>query len=557
MLVRPGVEFDVRDGIVEVAGATLLVDRGTHVHDPWADAGPLQVASELGRPPFPRRPVVVFAATAADPALAEWSRLLVNRLVRRDIEARLALPTVATGLHLTRPCTPGAESVRALDPDVVIALDTDAAAQADAWCEGNRSTTVIELIDDPSITLELVSWQVGHASGRVRARISRRVDAPALAATVRRFCAGPQPVAPSDVTAAASARPVVREQWTDSGRARRTCVVVTGDLDAGAQAHVDGLHDHLEAAGVAVTEAPTARGIPDGATAATLTVLVGVDGAPGVNRLVEARRAAGSATVVDLRACDVAERSGPGGLALTPEAARMATACGMAISAGDAGHVAATAIGVRALMVPTMITRTRAAELRHAIGVRDPGPEAVIGWYTCSEGSTAAYLDAVADGLARLLADRADVRVELAGASDRVPSALRRHARVTQTTGWPEPEQVAGWSVHVFTPAIVDGVVAGDAGILAEAAYAAVPSILPLPARAASDGHGAADLTIANYDDPQAWTAALRPLLDDEPKRLHCAHEAARWSTAVHAPSAAKATANRFLGWALYNGSAE
>ena len=122
--------------------------------------------------------------------LASWSTGSCGATSKRASRC----PTVATGLHLTRPCRPEQASIRALDPDVVVALDTDAAAQVDAWCEGNRSTTVIELIDDPSITLELVSWQIGHASGRVRARIGRRVDAPALAATVRRLCAGPQPL---------------------------------------------------------------------------------------------------------------------------------------------------------------------------------------------------------------------------------------------------------------------------------------------------------------------------------------------------------------------------
>ena len=88
------------------------------------------------------------------------------------------------------------------------------------------------------------------------------------------------------MTAAASARPVVREQWTDPGRgAHGPCVVVTGDLDAAAQARVDGLVDHLEAAGVRGGAGAARRaGSRTARPRATLTVLVGVDGAPGVDR---------------------------------------------------------------------------------------------------------------------------------------------------------------------------------------------------------------------------------------------------------------------------------
>src|SRR4051812_24771663 len=60
VLVRPGIACAIRDGAVEVASGTVLVDPGAHVHDPHRAPGPLEVASEQGRPPFPRRPVVVF-----------------------------------------------------------------------------------------------------------------------------------------------------------------------------------------------------------------------------------------------------------------------------------------------------------------------------------------------------------------------------------------------------------------------------------------------------------------------------------------------------------------
>jgi hypothetical protein len=60
VLIRPHVEFEVTDGRVEVAGDSLLVDPGAHVHDPFRPVGVHLPASELCRPPFPRRAVVVF-----------------------------------------------------------------------------------------------------------------------------------------------------------------------------------------------------------------------------------------------------------------------------------------------------------------------------------------------------------------------------------------------------------------------------------------------------------------------------------------------------------------
>src|SRR4029079_19534291 len=158
------------------------VDPGAHTHDPHAPIGALEIGSERGRPPFPRRPVMVFLAV--DTPADEWLTRLVNRLVRRDVEARIAAPEVATGLHLTRPCRAEEGSIRALAPDVVVTLDDAAAAQVDAWCEGDRSTVVVAFDRDLRDPMELVSWQIGRTSGRLRARIGPRVDAPAFASLV-------------------------------------------------------------------------------------------------------------------------------------------------------------------------------------------------------------------------------------------------------------------------------------------------------------------------------------------------------------------------------------
>ena len=233
VLVRPNVEFAVRDGRVEVDGGAVLVDPGAHVHDPFRAIGPLEPASERGRPPFPRRPVVVFLAgdsqlDASAEARADWMRRLVNRLVRRDVEARIAVPHLPASeagsgpaLHLTRPCLAGEATIRALAPDVVVTLDATAAARIGAWCAGNRSTVVVafdETLDDP---MELVSWNIEHASGRLRARIGPRVDAPAFASLVVRLCAGPHPAPPADEPELLHVRAPVREHWTGTPRVPR------------------------------------------------------------------------------------------------------------------------------------------------------------------------------------------------------------------------------------------------------------------------------------------------------------------------------------------------
>src|SRR5689334_15473 len=147
VLVRAGVPFSVDDGRVSVDRGAVVVDPGAHAHDPHHPLGPLVAASGRGRPPFPRRPVVVFLGCEAPGD--DWLVRLVNRLVRRDVEARIAVPDVVAGLHLTRPCRAEEASIRALAPDVVVTLDDAAAARVDDWCAGDRSTVAVAF--DPSL----------------------------------------------------------------------------------------------------------------------------------------------------------------------------------------------------------------------------------------------------------------------------------------------------------------------------------------------------------------------------------------------------------------------
>ena len=133
--MRPHVGFEIRDGRVEVAEGSVLVDPGAYAHDPHRTFGPLLDASERGKPPFPRRPVVVFlgceparrrlAATAREPAGAPRRRGAYRAARRR--RGCASDPAVR--------CRREA-SIRALAPDVVVTLDDVAAANVDALARG-------------------------------------------------------------------------------------------------------------------------------------------------------------------------------------------------------------------------------------------------------------------------------------------------------------------------------------------------------------------------------------------------------------------------------------
>ena len=49
---------------------------------------------------------------------------------------------------------------------------------------GDRATVVVDFDPDLPVPMELVSWQIGRAEGRRRARIGQWVDVPEFAALV-------------------------------------------------------------------------------------------------------------------------------------------------------------------------------------------------------------------------------------------------------------------------------------------------------------------------------------------------------------------------------------
>ncbi len=580
VLLRPHVEFAVRDGSVDVEAGSVVVDPGAQVHDPHRPIGPLEPASRQGRPPFPRRPVVVFLG--CEPVVrADWLRRLVNRLVRHDVEARIATPASAydggfPGAHLTRPCLAGEATIHTLTPDVVVTLDAQAAANIDAWCRGDRSTVVVAFDPNLSEPMEVVSWQIGQACGRLRARIGPWVDVAAFASLVGRLCAGPHPIPPSDRSETPDMKTPVHEHWTSRGATHPAdrCVVMTGTLDASAAARIEGLVDNLEAAGVPVTVVRQSGGddVADDVRAAIghagLLVVAGVAPTSDVDASIAARRLAGLSTAVDLGLADLdaGPDAGPADVAatgpvLTSAAATLCQACDLVFSPAGALHSAGDTCGRRALVVPTLLTRARAAALRDARtsgepgdpgDPGDPGGLLVIGWRIGAAPNRPVYAAAVADGIARILTEHRD-RVEIAGNVDDIPTELRGHDRVTVIPDADlDPETIAGWALQVWTPTLLGAEIVDDARLFDEASCAGVPTVMPADACTGVDGFVSPNVLVQSVDRADDWYDAFHHVLDDAGRRGRRAHEAARRADALDAPAAAKAVVSRVMGVARY-----
>jgi hypothetical protein len=188
-MVRPGVEFEVGDDFVEVGHGALLTDRGATAHDPWRALGVLADASPLGHP-LANRPVVLFLGFERDPYLADWVRTMVNHLVGRDVEGRIAVPAPTGGLHLTKPCAPTRESLRALEPEVIVALDDDAVERSAAWL-GRRRFGLVRLTPDTTAAVAVEPARIGWWRRGVQAKIGRGID-PASMADLARDMAPPR-----------------------------------------------------------------------------------------------------------------------------------------------------------------------------------------------------------------------------------------------------------------------------------------------------------------------------------------------------------------------------
>jgi hypothetical protein len=286
---------------------------------------------------------------------------------------------------------------------------------------------------------------------------------------------------------------------------------------------------------------------------ADLVILAGVAPSPDLDALLAARHAAQLRTAIDLNAgdLDVAPSQGRPGPALTPTAAALSEACELVMSPAGALHTAARASGRYALVVPTVLTRARAAALRDARADLDPAAVRVIGWRVGRpDGSRPGYDAAAAEGIARILTEHGD-RVEIVGDVDAVPAELRGHDRVTVVTE-PDAQTIAGWAVHVWTPTLLDGEIVDDARMFEEASCAGVPTVMTAAAGAGVDGYVSPHVLVESCDRGDDWYDALHHVLDDPARRTRRAHEAARRADALDSPAASKAVVTRIMGLARY-----
>jgi hypothetical protein len=187
-MVRRGVSFETGGELVTLARGELLLDPGVAVHDPWQPVADTADASPTGRP-LDARPVALFLGVERDPYLADWVRVVVNGLVRRGVEGRIAIPEPTGGLHLTKPCAPTEASVDALKPGVVVALDDQAADLVATWV-GHRPFGLVRLTPDTTAAVTVERAHVGRSRERPIGIIGRGIDPDSMAELVRRLDLG-------------------------------------------------------------------------------------------------------------------------------------------------------------------------------------------------------------------------------------------------------------------------------------------------------------------------------------------------------------------------------
>ena len=193
--------------------------------------------------------------------------------------------------------------------------------------------------------------------------------------------------------------------------------------------------------------------------------------------------------------------------------------------------------------------------MREAYRERPSGPAArpIVGWHVGSQKvRKPSYFDAVASALASLLEQRPSLHVHVVGEPSAVPAHLKRHERVTTTVGAVDATTLASWSVHAWTPALSNGVLVDDRARRLRGSHAGVPSLMPVPGRAAVDGFVAPQLLVQDFETPDAWAASFQRLIDDVSMRSMLSRQEALRSHAVHGAVAARAVVQRFLGWAFY-----
>jgi len=567
VLLRHPVPHDVLDDRIRLTSepgkpgskdAVILVDPGS-VAVAVEPRSPLAPADPSGIPPFRWRPVVLFLAGDADPGRAAIAHRQVDALLDHDIEARLAVPTAPPGTHRTQPCLPVQASVRALVPDCIVALDPAALDRANEWSHGNRTTVVIELDADlAGDRVELVPWTIGHARGRLRARVGGDLAPAPFAALVNRLCSGPQPEAPTEATEPARASSpapgavnvTLGDRVPGEPAAAPTRRVWVQRADGAPGPLLAGLIDHLTAAGHEVIELEP--GSPAAAHAGDIVLRDGRSAAPVPTRPGDPAEPAAPPLVIvldEVAGPDTAEGPHPWSRrGHDPGPAGAPPFAGVVVASGALGPRGAATIddSVARIGLPVLPTRARAQALRAAADRRFAPATPILGWTAAGPGEPgAATTTAVVEAVGRLLDRHRDLHVDIVGAPVAARDAFAGHDRVALRSGPPDPDTLATWVAQIWTP---EPGTPGDDRAVGDAALAGVPTVL-----AVADAHrvgGLADrrLAVDPPTDPDRWVSVVELLLVDERRATaaDCARDRARALVDGDAPAL---TVRRLIGW--------
>jgi hypothetical protein len=519
IVVRPDVHCEEVGGSIRPGTGRVLLDPGAFVLDTSAPPGPLLTASSDARPVFPCRPVVLLLGCEPGADVGAWAGEMADALVPLEVDARVAVPAPAPRCSSSRPCRPDIDSVRTLDPDVVIALDQPALDALASWIpDHRRATTIIAL--DPDVRGEpiLVSWRLGRARDRLRARIGTHTDPVALAALVARLASGPHPRPPalrvrSLPSESGAPHDDVPEGAIADDRGPRSLVVITGALD-GADDRTAGLVESARSVGHDVEVVALTTHVPPAARHADLVILRSVPTCDTISQVIELRTQAGLPTVLDVGPGDIELDPDHRPPTLTERAEHLVRACRLATTPSSTVAEATRDLGAEALMLPSIPT-TAVVERLDLAGVRDAESEVrLVGWRLDAPGTPGA--EVVGGALRTLLDERPGLIVQILGDPAEIPEVLTVHARAAVTPGDDDPASLAAWSVQVWSPAPRTFELTGGFLPVIEAGAAGVPTVVGIGGLSGAGTHTRfAVSTVADPGDPGCWVAQIERLLDD------------------------------------------
>ncbi len=543
VLLRAGVPFEVHGDTVEIhapdpdAPDVLVIDPGAvAVAAPTSDLAP---ADPAGRPPFRWRPVVLFLAGDADEPTARAAAHTADALILHDVEARLAVHGPAPALRLTQACLAIEASVVALRPDVIVALDHRALEHAERWSP-TRSTVTVAWDPDLGASSELVSWTIGSARGRLRARIGPDVEVGQLAALLNRLCSGPHPAPPVDMPVDVPADVAVQlEPRTDAHGSEPTSTVhVLGD-GAGSTPVARALIDHFRAAGHEVVQGRARKDSTSDGRELSITDLTSArrtgTGDPDSTIIVVEPDDASA-----IRAGDIDRSWWRGRLVVVTE---RRTAHALRV------------LGAHPIVVPILLPPDEVASLTDAARHRIRPPVPTIGWIADADiGSSMAERARRSTALVELLVEHApDASIEIVGLAPAEVAALSLPEQVTGRSIPPDPTGLASWTAQVWLPAERSLTDTGDLRTLARAVLAGVPTAVVLTDHEL-DGRavgGLVDpqLVLSGSTDPGSWCATVARLVTDDAWRGARSVECRRRAQALFASDSARHTVDRVIGW--------